>query len=284
MIKKSIIPVVGLLFLLLSACNSPGTNDRGNTDFFTTKGSLELKYHVYKPAAYENDTRTAYPAIYLLHGHGGDHDDWFQKEEGDVARILDSLIGNELIPPMLAFSLDAGNSWYVDRQVNMETFYMEEFIPETERNFRIDPGKGRFMAGNSAGGYGALRFALKFPSKFDAAILLSPAAYYPAPPNISSSRKVTAFELNGSFNDSIWRSYAYPKLLDSLQAGNEQPAYYLSVGDDDRYNIVPVVSRLQQLFLEYEAKNELRITNGGHDWKCWKVNFANALTEHFKGE
>lgn len=273
---------LGLVLMLLLNCEKPKAALQGSTVEFSTGPSLHLKYNVYTPPFYQTYIDSIYPALYLLHGHGGDHNDWFQVEEGNVSAILDSLIVNELIPPVVAFSLDADNSWYIDRQIGMESFYMNEFIAETERKFRIDRKKGRYMAGNSAGGYGALRFALKYPSRFDDVMLLSPAAYHPLPPEVSSSRKTAAFELNGTFSDSVWRSFSYIQLLDSLKNGEDTPKYYLSVGDDDIYNIVPVVSRLQQIFLDNDIENELRITDGGHDWTCWKENFANSLVEIFK--
>ena len=40
------------------------------------------------------------------------------------------------------------------------------------------------------GGYGALRFALKYPDMFAAAALLSPAIYDPVPPENSGARRV----------------------------------------------------------------------------------------------
>ncbi|MEM7187289.1 MAG: alpha/beta hydrolase-fold protein, partial [Bacteroidota bacterium] len=237
-------------------------------------------YNLYTPASDQKVDTTL--MLYLLHGHGGDREDWFQKEEGNAASLLDSLIGHGVIPPMRAVSLSAGNSWYVDRELPMETFYISEFIPAIERQLGIDMEPARIIAGNSAGGYGALRFSMKYPDLFDEVILLSPASYEPLPPDLSSSRKVAAFAKEGVFNDSVWNSYSYTHLIDPFITSNEQPNYHLSVGDDDAYNIVPVVASLQQLFLEYEVENELRITNGGHDWKCWQTNFTNALQTIFK--
>ena len=146
----------------------------------------------------------------------------------------------------------------------------------------INPDR-RLLAGNSAGGYGTLRFVLKEPKLFDAAILLSPAAYEPLPPEVSSSRKVEAFEKEGKFNDSIWRSYSYVHRIDSFLLQKERPKFYLSSGDDDNYNIVPVVTSLQQLFLENNVPNELRVMDGGHDWQFWRKSFVNFLTDYYAG-
>jgi len=242
----------------------------------------DVAYNIYYPLGHE--ISDSFPIIYLLHGHGGDRDDWFQKDEGNIQGILDSLISKRKIPPVIAVSLSAGNSWYVDGEEKMETFFLSEFVPFMTTRYQLKPSAMRIIAGNSAGGYGALRFSLQQPELFDEVILLSPASYEPLPPAISSSRKVAAFASEGVFNDSIWNSYSYKHLMPAFIDQSERPKFYLSVGDDDAYNIVPVVTELQQLFLNNNIKNELRITDGGHDWQCWRTNFSNSLVSIFENK
>ena len=274
------IPAISIAILLI-ACKGSVTE----TSYIEQNATLESKllgraieYRIYKPA----DT-TLKPTImlYLLHGHGGDHMDWFQKGEGQAGTILDSLIRSGTIPPLVAVSIDAGNSWYVDRPEPMRTFYLEELLPHIEETYLEQAPLTRLIAGNSAGGYGTLGLIMAEPELFDAAILLSPAAYYPLPPAISSSRKVEAFEVKGSFNDSVWKQLSYQANWPGNLSSDNSPFIHLSVGDDDAYNIVPVVSRLQQLLLEEGIENELRITDGGHDWECWRRNFTKALTDYY---
>ncbi|NND63980.1 MAG: hypothetical protein HKN48_12390, partial [Flavobacteriaceae bacterium] len=198
------------LSVLIMSCRG-NESDRSGTIVESSIDSeiLERKvqYIQYNPFMRDSMSKPS-PILYLLHGHGGDHLDWFQETEGNVASILDSLIEAKLIPPVVAVSIDAGNSWYVDRHDKMETFYISEFIPEIERQIGGTLSR-RILAGNSAGGYGSLRFVMKFPDLFDEVILLSPAAYNPLPPAISSSRKIDVFAEEGVFNDSIWKSYSY---------------------------------------------------------------------------
>ncbi|MDC7993931.1 alpha/beta hydrolase [Altibacter sp. HG106] len=270
--------------LTILACTSPETQPtKGKVvqgELSTKKLSNDVAYQVYLPPNYDSLT-TKLPILYLLHGHGGDHQDWFQEEEGDVARLLDSLIQNEIIPPLIATTIDAGNSWYVNRdEIQMEDFYLSEFMPFLETAYRIDTNQ-RIIAGNSAGGYGALRFSLRQPQTFQQVILLSPASYEPLPPAISSSRKVKAFAKDSIFSDSIWSDYSYTHRWQNAQRNDDPPFYFLSVGDDDVFNIVPVVTRLQQQMLQDSIPNELRISDGGHDWKCWKHHTVAALTQIF---
>ncbi len=225
------------------------------------------------------------PIVYLLHGHGGNQDDWFQQEEGNVAHILDSLINIKAIPPVLAVSVNAGNSWYVDSQENMESFFRKEVFnfylkaKNASDNLLVDQ-QHQIIAGNSAGGYGALRFTLHEPDRFNSAILLSPAAYTPVPPKISSSRKISVFARDSVFNDSIWSAYNYPNLLDNLN-NTVTTKFYLSTGAQDAYNITPVVHRLDSILKQKNQATSLTIIPGGHDWKVWRANFAAHLIAYF---
>ncbi|HAT63862.1 MAG TPA: esterase [Flavobacteriaceae bacterium] len=283
--KKSVIFV--FLFLIafsLQSCKEEIQKSESIVQDETITSTLlkrTLPYKIYLPEAYQDSTKS-FPIVYLLHGHGGDEKDWFIEDEGNIKVFLDSLIQHKIIPPIIAVTAHAGNSWYINRPEPMESFYLDEFIPFIEATYRVDTAQGRIAAGDSAGGYGALRFSLLRPELFQNVILLSPASYEPLPPAISSSRKVAAFAKNGVFNDSIWKSFSYTHRWENIKKAPKKPKYYLSVGDDDAYNIVPVITSLQQQMLQDSIPNELRITNGGHDWNCWQQNFSNALTAIFK--
>lgn len=269
------------LLLGLSSCQDrPELPPTGSVELDIMNSQIlgrSVEINRYFPPGYGEQART-YPLIVLLHGHGGDHMDWIQQEEGNVQMVLDSLIDHKRIPPVLAVTANAGNSWYVNAEEPMQDFFLNEWIPALKKEYQDRWDGTIILAGDSAGGYGSLRFALVQPETFDAVVLLSPAAYYPTPPEISSSRKIPVFAKDGAFNDSIWKAYAYPRLLEELPVTSQLPVFYLSVGDDDPYNIVPVVTALQQEFLQRGVTNELRITDGAHDWECWKYNFADALT------
>lgn len=273
------------LFLTFTSCQEKSNAPLEGSVFADVFESEVLDRSVqmnrYFPPAYNVDNGS-YPLLILLHGHGGDQMDWFEEEEGNAQSLLDSLINNRIIPPVLAVSAHAGNSWYVNAQEPMEDFFLQEWIPSLQDEYKEIWDGTTILAGDSAGGYGSLRFALIRPELFQTVILLSPAAYHPVPPSLSSSRKIPVFAQDGVFNDSIWNSYNYPPLLQALPEVVQLPKFYLSVGDDDAYNIVPVVAALQQEFLARKIVNELRITNGGHDWECWKLNFAEALAEEFR--
>ena len=235
----------------------------------------KLAYRVYSP---KFKSTKLLPIIYLLHGHGGSDDDWFSEEEGNVKSILDSLILAERIPQLIAVTLDAGNSWYVDSIEPFETTYINEFIPFFESKYFTDSvPKNRYIAGNSAGGFGALRFSLKYPELFHSSILLSPAAYFPEPPLISSSRKIEVFNTENKFSITKWKSYAYPELLNT-KSDITYPKFYMSTGIDDEYDIYQVISQLEVFFDSNNINVETSIIDGGHDWDVWRNRFTHDLT------
>lgn len=281
--------LLGLLFLLtVYSCKQTSTEYTGIVASVTINSEV-LKRPVSANLYYSQSQGVPVlnvPVIYLLHGHGGDHMDWFQEEEGNVAHILDSLISHKLIPPVAALAVNAGNSWYVNSQEPMETFFTEEVFGFLD-SYKIEGKTGvvnpdfELLAGDSAGGYGSLRFALLQPNRFKAVFLLSPAAYDPLPPAISSSRKIPVFAKDSIFNDSIWQAYNYPNLLGRLTKSVAKSKFYLSTGAQDAYNITPVVNSVKKRLDSLGQNTALTIIPGGHDWLVWRTNFANQLVSFF---
>jgi len=229
------------------------------------------------------------PVLFLLHGHGANNSDWFDPKKGNVAHLLDSLRKIKAIPPVLAVSIDAKNSWYVNSKQPMQTFFMQELFShyDGKLNRNAKPfinNEHKILIGNSAGGYGSLRFAMLEPEQFKAAILLSPAAYYRVPPENSSSRKIDVFAKDQVFNDSVWHSYHYDRLFDGFKKASQKPVFYISTGDKDPYDITPVVKRLEVQLTSANALVNVRIIDGAHDWKAWRNNFVYALIAHFRLE
>ncbi|MFS4518163.1 alpha/beta hydrolase, partial [Delftia tsuruhatensis] len=135
-------------------------------------------YNVYLPTGYDAQSRLRYPVMYLLHGNDGQRNDWPVK--GNLLRTVDQLIQNGEIPPAIIVMPDAGTTWYVDLKEPMETAFFQDLVPHVEKKYRtLTSRDGRVIGGLSMGGYGALRYVLKYPEKFQAAALLSPAIYNP---------------------------------------------------------------------------------------------------------
>ena len=60
---------------------------------------MDRRMNVYTPAGYEVNKKTRYPVLYLLHGMGGDEDEW--KNFGRACQIMDNLIAQGKAVPMI---------------------------------------------------------------------------------------------------------------------------------------------------------------------------------------
>jgi S-formylglutathione hydrolase FrmB len=236
-------------------------------------------YAVYLPDGYDTST-LRYPVLYLLHGHGGALYDWVNL--GHIQQTADELIAHGDMPPAIIVMPDADSSWYVDRKEKMETAVIRDLVGDAERNFRaLGARDGRLVGGLSMGGYGALRFALKYPEMFAAAALLSPAIYDPEPPQTSGARKAGVFGAP-DFDPQVWKELNYPALWDAFLAKKIAVPMFIDSGDDDTFLIEAEATRLYSLLRQKGQPAELRIVDGGHDWQVWESTIRDALRYIFR--
>lgn len=147
------------------------------------------------------DPARRYPVLYILHGHSGSSNDW--KQRGAV----DGLVGDR---ELVAVLVDGGHhGWYTDWSGRSqlpqpavisanawESFHLGELMPWVEAHYPITGGrKGRFLAGNSMGGFGAMSYAARHPDRFAAvgsfSGLLNTTAAHPVAP-IGITAQVTS--------------------------------------------------------------------------------------------
>ena len=147
--------------------------------------------------------------LYLLHGAGGDENEWLQK--GGLRETMDALVARRVIHPMVVVMPGHRAAWWVDGAAEKgETALMKEVLPHAESRYRIDATRAnRLVAGLSAGGYGALNLVMKYPQLFAATAILSPAIYDPVPPSHSSGVRNPPFQRDGKFDPALWQSLNY---------------------------------------------------------------------------
>lgn len=236
-------------------------------------------YAVYLPDGYDTST-LRYPVLYLLHGNGGNLYDWVNL--GHIQQTADELIAHGDMPPAIIVMPDAGSSWYVDRKEKMETAVIHDLVGDAEHAFRaIGARDGRLVAGLSMGGYGAMRFALKYPEMFAAAALLSPAIYDPEPPQTSGARKAGVFG-SPDFDLEVWKQLNYPALWDAFLAKQLAVPMYINSGDDDDFFIEAEAARLYSLLRRNGQPAQLRIVDGAHRWEVWESTIGDALRYIFR--
>ena len=150
-------------------------------------------YDVLLPADYGTTSRR-YPVLYLLPGRQYSEHSWLVKS--DVAEFTEGFTGGRaaivVTPSMGAegWALD-----YRDGSQDWERFPFERLIPHIDARFRtIADGSHRAVAGFSAGGAGALRWAAHRPDAFAAAggfsapvPLVAPDEPYTGPGDVPAS-------------------------------------------------------------------------------------------------
>lgn len=231
-------------------------------------------YNAYIPDGY-NGSKLRYSVMYLLHGYSEDENTWVGK--GRVGATIDRLIANGDVPPILIVMPGSGNSWYVDAKEKYESAFINDLLPEIEQRFRtLTDREGRAIGGDSMGGYGSLRFILKYPEKFSAAMLMSPAIYVPEPPPQSSARKPGVF--GDAFDADLWKNLNYPNFLEPFFAKNLPITFYVNSGDHDDFEIETQIAPVYKLMRDHKFPVEMRVTSGTHEWSVWRNELPEALT------
>src|SRR5688572_9749765 len=123
-----------------------------------------LPYSVLLPVDYNEESAKAksYPVLYLLHGLTGHYNNWIEKSK---------LTDHAAPYSMIIVTPEGNDSWYSDSvgtpSDKYETYIINELLPDVQRRYRtIESREGRAIAGLSMGGYGALKFGMKYPQTF----------------------------------------------------------------------------------------------------------------------
>lgn len=149
-------------------------------------------YSIYLPKSYDKNT-TRYPVVYWLHGKNGD-----EARGTHIAHYLQQAIDNKLIrEAIMVFPNGGKESFYSDSfdgQLKIESMIINELIPAIDQKFRtLAERKGRVLEGFSMGGFGALKFACKYPEKFSSVVTFGGAFLDQV--NQPKERDATAYQL-----------------------------------------------------------------------------------------
>jgi enterochelin esterase-like enzyme len=271
---------------VLLACLMAGPASAGelrNESFESAALQRQMNFTVYLPDGY-GTSGMQYPVLYLLHGAGGDETAWV--EHGNIKLRADALIAGGAIPPSIIVMPGCRACWWVDGSKDKaETAFWQDLVPTVSARYRtIEARDGRLIAGLSAGGYGAVRFAMKYPDRVGAVAALSPAIYSQTPPPTSSSRTQPPFMgANGLFDQARWTAQNYPSLIDAYFDQPFRVPFYLMSGDHDNFGIAFETALLfKQVFAKQPERTEMRVIDGDHSWSCWAKAMDDALTYIFR--
>jgi enterochelin esterase-like enzyme len=154
--------------------SAPGASGAGGAsaahETFTGKVSGKaIDYAIELPASYSAGQRR-YPVIYWLHGKGGD-----ERRAAHVARFSSAAVAAGQLPEsIIVFPNGGKDSFYTNDPSGawpIETMLIEDLVPQIDQKYRTLPERGaRMLMGFSMGGFGALKFAAKYPERFGAVV------------------------------------------------------------------------------------------------------------------
>ncbi|WP_313073335.1 sialate O-acetylesterase [Lacrimispora sp.] len=213
----------------------------------STATNSQRRARIYLPPGYS--TNNKYSVMYLLHGIGGNEDEWYNNGAPNV--ILDNLIAAGKIQPFILV-LPNGNATGNGVRDGWENFTKDltnSLVPYIESHYSVyTDAQHRAIAGLSQGGAQSLNIGLPNVDKF---------------PYIGgfSSSPITK-QVNQLFPDGGTKVKANSKLL------------FLSCGTSD--GLISNNNRVR----DYCKSNNIRYTEWllpgkGHDWSVWKPSLWN---------
>lgn len=233
----------------------------------------QMPYRVALPKNYTSSSSERFPVIYLLHGLTGHYDNW-----GDKGKISEYLAPYNFIVVMP----EGDNGWYTDSisvpNDKYESYIVKELIPEIDKKFRTNSARsGRIIAGLSMGGYGSLKFGLKYPEMFQLVGSFSGAL------GASSWSEKTVGNSWKALTDSVMSVYGADdsqtrKDNDIYKIVREMPAdkmktlpfIYVDCGTEDT-SLIGLNRQFDALLFEKKIPHEYRQLPGAHNWQYWEA-------------
>jgi putative tributyrin esterase len=231
-----------------------------------------MKYRILLPVTYLR-TENTYPVLYLLHGWHGDYQNW-----STLTKLTDYAQDLSLIIVMP----DANDSWYVNAATNpqdrYETFIAKDLVAEIDSHWRtMRSAEHRAIAGLSMGGYGAVKFAEKFPEVFRFAGSISGAFNAPTM-ELAQARADLAPSLQKAYGAPATTTRAdndVYKLLNDL-AAKSAPYFYIDCGSSDT-TFLPSNRALAAALSNHEFAYEYHEFPGSHSWQYWDTRLSDLL-------
>jgi enterochelin esterase-like enzyme len=203
---------------------------------------------VYTPPGYSADTK--YPVLYLLHGIGGDEEEW--RRGGHPEIILDNLIADRKAVPMIIV-MPNGRAQPNDRATgdimaaapafaNFEQDLLKDLIPFIDSKYSAKTNReNRALAGLSMGGGQSLNFGLAHLDTF------AWVGGFSSAPNTSSPEQLVP---------------------DPAKATQMLKLLWISCGDRD--GLMFISQRTHAYLKEKNVPHIWHVDSGVHDFAVWK--------------
>ncbi len=214
----------------------------------TTVGN-KRKTLVYLPPGYSADTK--YPVLYLLHGIGGDEEEWHRQGHPEI--ILDNLIADQKAVPMIIV-LPNGRAQKDDRAnagmgaagsfATFEGDLINDLMPYIQSKYSVNTNReSRALAGLSMGGGQSLDFGLAH---------------------------LDLFPWIGGFSSAP--NTHPPEQLVPDPARATQMLKLLWISDGDKDGLINIGQRTHAYLKEKNVNHIWHLDSGGHDFNVWKYD------------
>jgi len=277
-------------FLLLVACLSallaaPAARAQSRVECATVRSTIlsrAVRFCALLPPSYDRDKTRRFAVLYHLHGLGDNEQSLVNWGGWD---LVERLREQGRIGEFLIITPDGARSFYVnsrDGRTRYEDFFIQEFLPAIEQRYRARPGRRwRGITGISMGGFGAIRFAFKYPYLFgsvsahSAALVEKPARSLANDPAMGLFGSVFGRPLDPVF----WERNSPFTLArqGSVLAGLK---IYFDCGQEDDYGFEAGAQALHELLRARRIPHEFHLYPGRHDWIYFAEHLPASLEFH----
>ena len=228
-------------------------------EYDSTTVGIKRQARIYTPPGYSADQK--YPVLYLLHGIGGDENEWGRGGAPDA--ILDNLIADKKAVPMIVVMPNGRASKDLTRRdpipkqspafAAFEKDLLTDLIPFIEKTYSVKAERqSRALAGLSMGGGQSLNFGLG---------------------------NLDTFAWVGGFSSAPNTKPPADLIKDHADAAKKLKLLYVACGDQD--GLSRISQRVHDMLEVNKVPHVYRvIPGGGHDFRVWKgdlYHFAQLL-------
>jgi enterochelin esterase-like enzyme len=224
-------------------------------NYFSQTVDTVRRGFVYLPPSYSESKK--YPVLYLLHGIGGDEEEWLRG--GTPHIILDNLYAEGKLEPMIvvlpngrAMKNDRATGNIMDREkvaafATFEDDLLKDLIPYIESTYPTHTDReNRAIAGLSMGGGQSLNFGLG---------------------------NLDTFAWVGGFSSAPNTKEPEVLIPDPQKARDMLKLLWISCGDKDQ--LIRFSERTHEYLVQHDVPHVYLIEPGVHDFKVWKNGLYN---------
>jgi len=226
----------------------------------------KMPYRVVLPTGYQEKSADRYAVVYLLHGLTGHYSNWTDK-----TKLAEYAANHKFI----IVTPEGDNGWYSDSvsvpNDKYETYIAKELVADVDSKFKTLADRDhRVIAGLSMGGYGSLKFGMKYPEmftligSFSGALGAAGWTEKTAGPIAKTMDTVFGAEDSESRKSNDIFRLAREITPDKVKA---LPYIYLSCGTEDF--LITNNREFLGILNEKKVPHEYREHPGVHDWIFW---------------